>query len=404
MKNIQFFLIPSPGKKPEFLATVERLEVDGGNAATNATNRIIWERSFPEKIVFEGYTRDNWSWKPSKSFLSYSVKSVDGRKKLPGFIKYLKERKKSAFGMFALKSAGNQKAICVVSFIQKKQSNEDCMECRIALEPSQIPDCPIGAKRINSSHNNSKIQQQQRQKQQQKPAAAAETTKKRGGLLGSLLGAQRRTNHHVAVATAKPKKTESAASSSRGDGVNNEGTKTAQQAMSDFRQSCQDKLLDFDISDDTSIKIPILLEEHTKDMATEDKVKVTMEILKYVVHEQVEEVNEEWIAHKEPSEFTDECTIVVYKEGEAPPEVLEEINQGEMPEEHIGQERALKQSQQNSIDRKFEKNARILQREAIKSRVEEDEVKVLNANKRDRRTLEEIQSDQYASSAKKHRM
>ena len=41
------------------------------------------------------------------------------------------------------------------------------------------------------------------------------------------------------------------------------------------------------------------------------------------------EVNDAWIAHKEPSEFIDQVTICIYKEGAAPPEVLEEVNQGE---------------------------------------------------------------------------
>ena len=81
-----------------------------------------------------------------------------------------------------------------------------------------------------------------------------------------------------------------------------------------------------------------------------------MEILKYIVYEQAEEVNDEWIAHKEPSEFMDEATIAIYKEGEAPPEVLEDMNKADLPDEIKGQQRAIQQEQQTQERPKVIKN------------------------------------------------
>ena len=150
-------------------------------------------------------------------------------------------------------------------------------------------------------------------------------------------------------------------------------------------------MLDFDIHDsETVLKVELSLSQYTKDLATlDDKAKITMEILKYMVYEQAEEVNEAWIAYKEPSEFMDEVTIAVYKEGEAPPEVLEEINKGELPDGVRGQERALQQERQKQADMKEQKRKQELQRKALKERAEEDgdETEALNQNKRDRRTI-----------------
>ena len=135
-----------------------------------------------------------------------------------------------------------------------------------------------------------------------------------------------------------------------------------------------------------------------------------MEILKFVVYEQAEEVNEEWIAHKEPSEFMDEAVIAIYKEGEAPPEVLEEINKGELPDEVRGQQRALSEQLSKQQQQKASKNDVALQRQALArgnaDDDEDDDIAALNVVKRDRRTIEEIQREQIQgdSAAKRARM
>ena len=116
-----------------------------------------------------------------------------------------------------------------------------------------------------------------------------------------------------------------------------------------------------------------------------------MDVFKFTVYEQVEEVGiDRWIAAKEPSEFMDECTISVYKEGHCPVDVLEDINKGELPDEIKGQARHLVESQSKAIQRKGKKEDEEMIKNSI---VGEDNVMVLNSNKRDRRTLEQIQKD-----------
>ena len=82
---------------------------------------------------------------------------------------------------------------------------------------------------------------------------------------------------------------------------------------------------------------------------------------------QVGEVGiDRWIAAKEPSEFMDECTISVYKEGHCPEDVLEDINKGELPDEIKGQARHLVESQSKAIQRKGKKE----DEEMIKNSIE----------------------------------
>jgi hypothetical protein len=390
-KQLQLFLIPTPGSKPEFLTTVE------GIAKTPL------DSSLPDKLVLENYTRDPWAWKPNSSvWQSFQVKSVDGRNKLPGFLKYLKDRQKSAYGRFA-----DKESIWVISYIQKpnKDSNEVIMECRLAWDLSTIPGCPMKPPPSKAAHF------------QAPPAAVPpapaqpkqninKPKRKGGGLLGNLVASQKRTNAHVQVASSKLPQEQAAATAAAAAGEDDGGgKKTAQQVMAEFRQSMEEKMLDFDISSDPVLKVQVSLAQQQKDLATlEDKAKITMEILKYIVYEQAEEVNEEWIAYKEPSEFMDEITIAVYKEGEAPPEVLEDINKGDLPDEVRGQQRALQQEQQKQMEMKDRAKELQLQRKALQEKAEDDdEQQVLNQNKRDRRTIEEIQRDRDQE-AKRARM
>ena len=118
-----------------------------------------------------------------------------------------------------------------------------------------------------------------------------------------------------------------------------------------------------------------------------------MEILKYMVYEAAEEVNEEWVAHKEPSEFMDEVVIAVYKEGAAPPEVLEEINKGEMPDEVRGQQRAVQEERARQMNQAEQKKARELELQAHNYGFEGGDAAALNQNKRDRRTIEDYERE-----------
>ena len=162
----------------------------------------------------------------------------------------------------------------------------------------------------------------------------------------------------------------------------------------DFRQEMEQEMLDFDISPEPVLKVKVSLASKTRLLSEEEKLsgKVTMEVLKYIVYEAAEEVNEEWIAHKEPSEFMDEVVIAIYKEGEAPPDVLEDINKAELPDEIIGQQRAIQQAQQRLNASRDSRDIQEKQRMALAQESGED-FAVLNTNKRDRRTIEEIQME-----------
>ncbi len=127
-----------------------------------------------------------------------------------------------------------------------------------------------------------------------------------------------------------------------------------------------------------------------------------MDVLKYMVYEAAEEVNEEWIAFKEPSEFLDEVIISIYKEGAAPPEVMEEINQGEVPEEVRGAQMAIVQERQRQAQYQEQKHLSQVKSEAIRNMGsvshggeddEEEEMDALNTKKRDRRTIEDYERE-----------
>lgn len=174
-------------------------------------------------------------------------------------------------------------------------------------------------------------------------------------------------------------------------------TKTAASVLAEFRNEMEQKMLDFDISAESELRVPLSLSRYTAGLAETDVPNVTMEVLKYMVYEAAEEVNEEWIAHKEPSEFMDEVTFVVYKEGCAPPEVLEEMNKAELPEEAKAQQRALQTERQRQVSAAERKRDQALESGAHSALDEDDGVAVLNANKRDRRTLEDYEREKKQS-------
>ena len=150
-------------------------------------------------------------------------------------------------------------------------------------------------------------------------------------------------------------------------------------------------MLDFDIAPDVCLKVEIDVAGKVKQTIEEEQSRMTLDALKFIVYEAAEEVNEEWVAYREPSEFLDEVTIAIYKEGEAPPEVLEDMNSAELPDEVRGQQRAIQQERQRQEQLKAAKQDKSIQKEALKHVEEEDDFAALNQNKRDRRTLEEYE-------------
>lgn len=418
MGPVELRLVPTPGAKPEFLAAVEPIQKEESLSQ-------LWQsiKNHNKVIILEGYTRDSWALDTAATkWSSIQVKSVDGRNKLPGFVKYLRERQKTSFGRFVMnaKSADNEKSLTTfVWVISHKQTSSSQLSCRVAPIHS-IPKCPLRPKSSTTVPNSTSGRKPVAVGKSPAPTLQSSTnkSKKKGfGLLGNLVGAQRRTNHQVVTASTPAAKTQRVTGAAPGDNTKTanqleEATETVNgpneslplitsgQILADFRHEMEQKMLDFDIAPDVSIKIPVKLSDHTKRVQESDKGKVTMEVLKYIVYEQAEEVNEEWIAHKEPSEFTDEITIAIYKDAEsAPPEVLEEVNRAEIPEEVRVQQNIAEQKR-----RQQEANAlriqEILQRQALRKMAagSDDQggagdLSVLNPEKRDLRTIEQIQQD-----------
>ena len=188
--ELQFYLTPSPGKKPEFLATVRPMDTktttnqsdegliiwkqicDNLQKNTNATNNTNnnnndnnHTNTLPMTIVLEDYTREGWAWKPNvKHFTSVRILSVDGRNKFIGFIDYLKQRQKSVYGRIQ-----NTQFLIVISYIQPNHHNKlnpNEIECRISTDMTSIPNCtltPLSTK--------NPIKQQQQQNNNAKPTA-----------------------------------------------------------------------------------------------------------------------------------------------------------------------------------------------------------------------------------------
>jgi hypothetical protein len=376
MNPIALRLIPAPGQKPEFLATLQALEASS-----------FLEKTSPKLVVLENYTRDAWANETSTKWNKAQFQSIDGRNKVPGFVNYLRQRQKTAFGKF-----GSSHVIV----IPPKQASSKTISCRIAPLENMSSSCPLKKTVIK------KPQQPAKPPKQSAPAPANNKPKKKAfGLLGNLVGAQQRTNQQVITSKRKPAaaSSSSTAGSSQYTGTKDENEtprKTCAQILMEFRQKMEQEMLDFDIVDEGSLMVKVNLAEKTRDLSDEEKLsgKITMEVLKYIVYEAAEEVNDEWIAHKEPSEFMDEVTIVVYKEGEAPDDVLEDMNKAELPEEVLGQQRALQQAAQRQNEAR---SAKILEQQrklAMQQNTNQDDnFATLNTNKRDRRTIENIQSE-----------
>ena len=429
MKQIELTLTPSPGAKPEFLATVEPLvhehereleptldsSFQSSKSSSTSTSLHQWNQQLPSKINLEGYTRDAWAWKPSRGndrhdWTELKCVSVDGRHKLPGFIKYLKDRQKSAYGRFS------PTGVWVVSYIQKETKSDNEMSIRLCFDISKLEACPLN-KSLNNKHISIStsssasapsllVHKAQPPKPEQgvtKPAmtgsvssSSSSTSRTKSGLLGNLLGATKRTNQHMEhSAKIKPPPTvlnASASSSNTSSSIPNAESRTAQQVLNEFRLKMEQEMLDFDsCNGEVVLRVPIVLQDMQRGLVTDaDKARITMETMKYIVIEAAEECNEDWIAHREPSEFVDECVICVYKDGHAPEDVMEEVNRVELTEDMRGEQYAIQETMKRRQAAEEAKKDEEVFKKAIREQ-EEEEIAVLNTNKRDRRTIEEIQ-------------
>mmetsp|Transcript_4655 Transcript_4655/g.9509 ORF Transcript_4655/g.9509 Transcript_4655/m.9509 type:complete len:505 (+) Transcript_4655:56-1570(+) len=378
-----------PNVTPDFLATVEPLTLlprdpSVQSASSSSPKDDYFSSSsltLPFEIVLDGYTREPWSSGAQPPYDTDSgdvnnpwkcgyLQSTDGRNRLPGFFQYLQSRKKAALAKFEPSpldgtafsngssvdaASGNFKALLVVPYdpppipdhlklpdgvhsnqlifvkylgderliFKKKRDKSAEEQKRKMMQVQQL-----------QQEQQKKMMMQQKQKQQmqirqqkmmqqnsQQHNQQQQSSTKKGGLLGSLLGAQRRTENHLQMVRAK--KTSST------DPLSSDPPATgAAGAISSFRTKISTQLQRFH-DDPTSFveKVCISLPDLVRGVPVEDREKVTMDVFKYVVHEQVEEVGmDRWVAAKEPGAFLDECVICVYKEGHCPKDILEEIN------------------------------------------------------------------------------
>lgn len=435
MNETTILLSPAPNAKPEFLATVEPLVSTAANT------------DLPFDLILDSYTRDKWASSASSSggeseWKGIYLKSIDGRRKLPGFLKYLKERQKASFGRFDANPTGSEgqkavKGIFVVPFTQPPPPQvlldraevfeDEVVYVRYIMDETKVK----GLQKPGSASSSSAAvaPQQQRQKaptakrppqQQKQPAPQKSSSGGRkggmGGMLGNLLGATQRTNAHLAVVPSNKKKEGGAADPTPaaeaasaigggggGDDAGGGGPTTFGEVIMKFRSDTEQKLLDFESSSENVIKISISLAALTKTLPPDQKARVTMDVMKFVVYEQAEEIGEDaWVAAKEPSEFMDEAVVAVYKEGHAPAEVLEELNKGDLPDEVRGQERAMREERVKQVARKEQKQDALRFQQTVGGGAGMD-FSTLNTNKRDRRTIEEIQRDLNQGDAKRPR-
>jgi hypothetical protein len=379
MKQIKLMVTPQPGAKPEYIDDIRLVDDSPALLA-------IWQNNLPsDQITLEAYSKDSWAWKPGSDWITLTVESGTGRNKLPGFCDYLKQRQKSAFARFP------PTGIFVISYIQPKSTPDAFrMQCRVAIDLSRIPNCNLKPLTVLKAAI-------------KPPSTSVGPPRKGGGLLAKLVGAQERTNHHVAMASTK-KKADAAPVNAAVEGASTKPSsvtkRTAAEVFSAFRQTMQDKMLDFDLDESEEVlRVQVSLAEHVAGLSDEDKGRVTMEVLKYMVYEAAEEVNEEWIAHKEPSEFMDEVTIAIYKEGAAPDNVLEEVNKGELPDEVRGQQRAIQEERNRQVNKAENRTSQLVEADAHRQLDDGDEedLAVLNTAKRDRRTIEDYEREKKRS-------
>ncbi len=360
----------------------------------------IWDLEWNMFVyAYETNTSIKLFYSPTSTFFG-----IDGKARLPPFLKFLKGRKKNAFGKFESphpdETTGEfTTAIFVVPFDQPppNTSGGDLIYMKYCLDEKKMH--AISRQKANEAkmkmtmkHNQQSKRMLQNNHQRQPTSSSSQTQSSSSlssGLLGNLLGAQKRTNEHLHSVPRRREKSGESSLSSGGGGGGNGGSVNSMQVINTFRDKMERQLNEFNTSSKTEIKISISLAELTKMVdSMEEKSKITMDVMKYIVYEQVEEINEEWVAAKEPGEFMDEALIAVYKTGYAPAEVLEDLNKGELPDEVKQQNRAMREAMEKEEKKKLK-----MIHEQNQKKLGFEGSSALNTAKRDRRSIEEIQKD-----------
>lgn len=257
----------------------------------------------------------------------------------------MKERKKAAYGRFDLPdgTADDEsiKGLFVIPFDQPANSDANLYCCKyilnhsLVLKPAQKPppSKPQHSSRLSTATASTAASSSRPTAQngvssvvRPTPASPTSSNPLKKGLLGNILGAQRKTAQHLAAVPKSAVKKHTDEEMGAGG-----STPSSQSAINEFREEVHQRLQQFQRNaSQTVLRIPVSLAEITRKLDPSDhagKLAVKMDVLKYIVYEATEEVGEDkkWSAHKECSEFLDEITIAVYKDGYAPPEILEEM-------------------------------------------------------------------------------
>ena len=373
-----------------FLATLQPI-------STSASTDNEDEEDLPFEITLDRYTRDSWSVlkpKNEKIWKSCWFRSIDEKKRLPGFLKFLTQRKKAAFGKFESPHPDEvtgklNVAIFLVPFQQPRfstdgqdVSNADLIFVKYCLDENLTKvELKLKPKPIMRAPQQRMQRNDPSQQQMSTSTSSKGTSSKVGsGLLGNLLGATHRTNQHLDTVPARKKEKQSSQIDTLSSG----------QVVNKFRDKVEQILKEFGSSTKTEVVISISMADITREMTSmEEKSQVSLKVLEFVVNEAVEEINEEWTPYKEPGEFMDEANIVVYKAGCCPPEVMEDLNRGEIPDEVKQEQRAMREAR----EREEKKKLRMLEEKNQKNASKHVGISMLNMAKRDRRSIEEIQND-----------
>jgi len=260
------------------------------------------------------------------------------------------------------------------------------LEDTVAAVPVGGPSKEQQQKQQQQQRRKQQIQKQQQRKETSKTKKLPPTTKSKSSFSSMLRTATTHTNPQHKKPTTNKSTSNATETITSGDVIKN------------LRTTIEQQLTKFDNDPlTTSLKLPISLSTHTKNLSDVEKEKVGMEIIKFLVYEQVDECGGEekgWVSHKEAGEFMDEAVFAVYKKGCVPVDVMEDMMKGDLPDEQKQEQRAMREAAAKEEDRKARKAGELNLKNATRYQVDIGvDMKSLNSTKRDRRSIEAIQRD-----------
>ena len=304
MNETTIMLRPAPNAKSEFLATVEPLLLPRGSPSAPSGPPF----DLPFEVTLDGYSREPWSSGRRlgpEGWRTCLLVSTDGRRRLPGFVGHLRERRKAAVCRFD--GPGGERAVLVVPHdppegavpgdadLPEGVARESVIFVKFLRDERLLNGGSDGAtKKRQEAAGEQKMQQQATRRKGQAAAAqhaarkhqpgappSSSTAKKptkskgsAGGLLGSLMCAQKRTERALdTVRSQKAPAHEEFDPNSGAAGVINR-----------FRDRVLDDLRGFGSDPSaTETKVSISLPALTRDVPPDERDRVTMEALKFTV-------------------------------------------------------------------------------------------------------------------------